>query len=71
LISFNKILGALIGATILLLPAQSYAASAYTLVPEQYGMQLKSPDGRVVFEYVTRPYLTQCCLLQPGEYAFR
>lgn len=54
MISFNRILGALTGATILLLPAQSYAASAYTLVPEQYGMQLKSPDGRVVFEYVTK-----------------
>jgi Methane oxygenase PmoA len=34
------------------LPA--HAASTYTLVPAQYGMQLKTPDGRVIFEYVTK-----------------
>ena len=33
---------------------QAHAASVYTLVPEQNGMQLKAPDGRVVFEYVTK-----------------
>lgn len=32
----------------------AYAASAYTLTPVQNGMQLKTPDGRVVFEYVTK-----------------
>jgi hypothetical protein len=30
------------------------AAAAYTLVPEQYGMQLKAPNGSLVFEYVTK-----------------
>ena len=30
------------------------AASAYTLSPVENGMQLKSPDGKVVFEYVTK-----------------
>src|ERR1700689_4981531 len=33
---------------------QAHAASVYTLVPEQNGMQLKGPNGRVVFEYVTK-----------------
>src|ERR1700733_15814483 len=33
---------------------QAHAASVYTLVPEQNGMQLKTPDGRVIFEYVTK-----------------
>jgi len=30
------------------------AASVYTLDPVEYGMQLKTPDGRVVFEYMTK-----------------
>jgi hypothetical protein len=30
------------------------AAGAYTLEPVAYGMQLKTPDGRVVFEYMTK-----------------
>ena len=30
------------------------AASAYTLTPTQNGMELKTPDGRVVFEYLTK-----------------
>jgi hypothetical protein len=30
------------------------AASAYTLSPVEYGVQLKTPDGRVVFEYMTK-----------------
>ncbi|MEO8735264.1 MAG: DUF6807 family protein [Edaphobacter sp.] len=34
-------------------PAQA-ADSAYSLVPVQYGMDLKTPDGRVVFEYMTK-----------------
>jgi hypothetical protein len=38
--------------TVFCAPAQ--AASSYTLVPAEYGMQLKTPDGRVVFEYVTK-----------------
>ncbi len=35
-------------------PATPYAASQYTLTPVQYGMQLKTPDGQVVFEYMTK-----------------
>jgi hypothetical protein len=30
------------------------AAGTYTLEPVAYGMQLKTPDGRVVFEYMTK-----------------
>lgn len=30
------------------------AAPAYALAPTTYGMQLKTPDGRVVFEYMTK-----------------
>ena len=37
-----------------LMPYRAYAASAYTLTPVQNGMQLKTPDGRVIFEYVTK-----------------
>jgi Methane oxygenase PmoA len=33
---------------------QGNAGGAYTLVPVTYGMQLKTPDGRVVFEYMTK-----------------
>ncbi len=29
-------------------------AASYTLEPSQYGMTLKTPDGRVVFEYMTK-----------------
>jgi len=29
-------------------------APAYTLTPVEFGMQLKTPDGRVVFEYLTK-----------------
>jgi hypothetical protein len=29
-------------------------AAAYTLEPTQYGMQLKTPDGRIVLEYMTK-----------------
>jgi hypothetical protein len=30
------------------------AASAYTLTPVEYGMELKTTDGRVVFDYLTK-----------------
>jgi hypothetical protein len=30
------------------------AAPVYTLSPVEFGMQLKTPDGRVVFEYMTK-----------------
>ena len=54
-------------------PASGQAPSggAYTLTPVSYGMQLKTPDGRVVFDYMTKkpPMLrlspltvaTNCC----------
>jgi hypothetical protein len=29
-------------------------AASYTLEPTQYGMQLKTPDGRIVLEYMTK-----------------
>lgn len=35
-------------------PIGAYAASDYTLVSVQNGMQLKAPDGNVIFEFVTR-----------------
>jgi len=34
--------------------AQTPAAGAYTLAPVTYGVQLKTPDGRVVLEYMTK-----------------
>ena len=33
---------------------QGPATGQYTLSPVTYGMQLKTPDGRVVFEYMTK-----------------
>jgi hypothetical protein len=38
----------------LFMPDHAGAASAYTLSPVEYGMQLKTPDGRVVWEYMTK-----------------
>jgi hypothetical protein len=35
-------------------PQAPAGAAAYTLTPTTYGMQLKTPDGRVVFEYLTK-----------------
>ena len=36
------------------LAGQAKPGSAYTLQPSTYGMQLKTPDGRVVLEYLTK-----------------
>jgi hypothetical protein len=36
------------------MPRQSRAASAYTLEPVPFGMRLKTPDGRIVLEYLTK-----------------
>jgi len=33
---------------------QTMTAASYTLGPDDYGMTLKSPEGRVVFTYMTR-----------------
>jgi hypothetical protein len=38
----------------LVLSFRASGASAYTLSAVEYGMQLKTPDGRVVFEYMTK-----------------
>ena len=39
---------------VLAIPQAASGASAYTLTPSTYGMQVKTPDGRVVFEYLTK-----------------
>jgi len=38
----------------LAMPDHAGAASAYTLSPVEYGMELKTPDGRVVWDYMTK-----------------
>jgi hypothetical protein len=38
----------------LLRAGQARPGSAYTLSPSEFGMQLKTPDGRVVLEYLTK-----------------
>ena len=56
---------------------QATSSGAYTLVPVTYGMQLKTPDGRVVFEYLTKKPedvgsdLAQRRVLSPGQHAVR
>jgi len=44
--------GALAGE--ITVPDAVAAPPAYTLTPVEFGMQLKTPDGRVVFEYLTK-----------------
>ncbi len=44
-------------------------APIYTLTPVEFGMQLKTPDGRVVFEYLTRSRTTSASPL-PAPPAF-
>jgi len=39
---------------VLAMARPALGASAYTLTPTENGMELKTPDGRVVFEYLTR-----------------
>ena len=39
---------------VLAVPQAAIGASAYTLTPTTNGMELKTPDGRVVFEYLTK-----------------
>jgi hypothetical protein len=46
--------GALAVLCALAVPQAAPAAAAYTLTPTANGMQLKTPDGRVVFEYLTK-----------------
>lgn len=40
--------------SVVALPHSASGSSAYTFTPDTYGMQLKTPDGRVVFEYMTK-----------------
>ena len=60
-------------ALTLLTATVTFAAAAqqpaYTLSPAEHGMELKTPDGRTVFQYMTRkPEVTNltansvCCL---------
>jgi hypothetical protein len=46
--------GALAVLCALAVPQPARGASAYTLTPTANGMELKTPDGRVVFEYLTK-----------------
>src|SRR5437868_8591059 len=41
-------------AAILFVSGIAGAASVYTLEPIEYGMRLTTPDGRMVFEYLTK-----------------
>jgi hypothetical protein len=55
------------------LPAAGQAPSgaAYTLTPVTYGMQLKTPDGRVVFDYMTKkPPMSEVPLTSPSVACF-
>ena len=53
---FDRVVDGLAAAACLglALCAQASAASTYTLQPVEYGVQLSTPDGRVVLEYMTR-----------------
>lgn len=51
----RRYLNALILVTLTLsVVTRARAADAYTLTPVEYGVQLKTPDGRVVLEYMTK-----------------
>ena len=51
--------------------AQAPQGGAYTLAPVAYGMQLKTPDGRVVFEYMTKkPPMSEVPLTSPSVACF-
>jgi hypothetical protein len=47
-------IGAMAAVGALALPGAASAAGAYTLGPVENGMQLKTPDGRVIWEYMTK-----------------
>src|SRR5688500_10123707 len=50
---------------------QAAGGNAYTLTPVPYGMQLKTPDGRVVFDYMTKkPPMTEVPLTSPSVACF-
>ncbi len=43
-----------VGLCVLAMPRAANGASAYTLTPTTYGMEVKTPDGRVILEYLTK-----------------
>ena len=50
---------------------QAPPVRAYTLTPVTYGMQLKTPDGRVVFDYMTKkPPTSEVPLTSPSVACF-
>ena len=51
--------------------AQTAKTGTYTLTPVTYGMQLKTPDGRVVFDYMTKkPPMSEVPLTSPSVACF-
>ena len=51
--------------------AQTSKIGTYTLTPVTYGMQLKTPDGRVVFDYMTKkPPMSEVPLTSPSVACF-
>lgn len=60
-----------IGAAAVLSGAQTRSTAMYTLAPVPYGMQLKTPDGRVVFDYMTKkPPMSEVPLTSPSAACF-
>jgi hypothetical protein len=50
---------------------QGPSGRGYTLTPVTYGMQLKTPDGRVVFDYMTKkPPMSEVPLTSPSVACF-
>ena len=51
--------------------SQAPQRGAYTLSPVAYGMELKTPDGRVVFDYMTKkPPMSEVPLTSPSVACF-
>ena len=60
-----------IAAVTALSAARQAPVAAYTLTPAAYGMQLKTPDGRLVFEYMTKkPPMAEVPLTSPSVACF-
>ena len=64
-------LGAVAAISSVLAATQAPTGRAYTLTPVTYGMQLKTPDGRVVFDYMTtKPPMSEVPLTSPSVACF-
>jgi hypothetical protein len=64
-------IGSIAAVTALSAARQAPVAAAYTLTPATYGMQLKTPDGRLVFEYMTKkPPMAEVPLTSPSVACF-